>query len=109
MRRVAVFLLAAFLLSGCAVLSKQELKPSAPTLTHGRLVYLADRVCRRDIRREKRAFREKPKNHVQYDRELNAVLRGYERALFDLRGLAPPPAVRRSSATCLRPSTTRIS
>ena len=40
MRRFALLLLAAFLLSGCAIVTKQELKPAAKTLTHGRLVYL---------------------------------------------------------------------
>jgi hypothetical protein len=76
------------LLSGCGVLSKQELKPVPKTLTHGRFVYLADRVCRRDIRRAKRAFGTPPKNHVEYDKKLNAVLKGYDQVVFDLRLLA---------------------
>ena len=92
MRRCALLLLAAVVLSGCAVLSKQELKPVPKTLTHGRFVYLADRACARDIRRSKRALKQKPKNQVQYDRKLNEVLKGYEQALFDLRSLAPPPS-----------------
>ena len=83
----SVLLLAAFLLSGCGVLTKQELKPTPPTLTHGRFVYLADRICRRDIRYTKKTFKT-PKNHVQYDKEVHALLKGYEHALFDLRGLA---------------------
>jgi hypothetical protein len=78
-------------LSGCGVLTKQNLKPQAPTLTHGRFVYLADRICRRDIRRS-RALSRKPKNPTQFERELQAVLKSYERALFDLRALAPPTA-----------------
>ena len=65
---------AAVVLSGCGVLNKQELQPTVPTLTHGWFVYLGDRVCRRDLRRAKRAFRPKPTNQL----------------LFDLRALAPP-------------------
>jgi energy-converting hydrogenase Eha subunit H len=44
MRRFPLLVLAALLLSGCGVLTKQELKPVPKTLTHGRFVYLADRV-----------------------------------------------------------------
>jgi hypothetical protein len=97
MRRFPVLLLAALLLSGCGVLSKQELTPVPKTLTHGRFVYLADRVCRRDIRRAKRAFRTPPKNHVEYDKKLSAVLKGYDQVVFDLRALAPPAAQAESS------------
>jgi hypothetical protein len=92
MRRFPLLVLAALLLSGCGVLTKQELKPVPKTLTHGRFVYLADRVCRRDIRRAKRAFRTPPKNHVEYDKKLNAALKGYDQVVFDLRALAPPAA-----------------
>ena len=56
----------------------------------GRFVYLANRVCRRDIRKTKRIVK-KPQNHAQYDKELQAVLKGHdEQAFFDLRALAPP-------------------
>ena len=96
MRRVrylswAALPLGAVLLSVCAVLNKQELQPAPKTLTHGRFVYLANRVCRRDIRQTLRIVK-RPKNHAQYDKELQAVLKGYEQALFDPRALAPPPS-----------------
>jgi hypothetical protein len=42
MRRIAYLLGAACLLSGCGILTKQELKPVPDTLSHGRFVYLAD-------------------------------------------------------------------
>jgi hypothetical protein len=90
MRRIVYLLAVACLLSGCGVLTKQDLKPVPDTLTRGRFTYLADRICRRDIRHEKRAFRRRPKNHATYDKDLQALLKGYEHALFDLRGLAPP-------------------
>jgi hypothetical protein len=94
MRRVAYLAvpLAAVWLAGCAVLNKQQLKPVPETLTHGRFVYLADRTCRRDIRQARRAFRRKPTNHAMFDKDMQALVKGYEQALFDLRALAPPPA-----------------
>ncbi|HEX4323808.1 MAG TPA: hypothetical protein VHZ77_04160 [Gaiellaceae bacterium] len=97
MRRIAYLrwlaaVAAAFLFAGCGVLTKQELQPTPQTLTHGRFVYLADRTCRRDIRNTRRAFRRGPGNHEEYDKDLKALLNGYEQALFDLRGLAPPPS-----------------
>ncbi len=102
MRRVAVFLLAAFLLSGCAVLQKQELKPAAKTLTHGRLVYLADRTCARTDRRVAR--HKQPKGYESFLTFLqHVVMPEYDRQLFELRALAPPPsdvvAYRRMLAT----------
>jgi hypothetical protein len=90
MRRIAYLLAATCLLSGCGVLTKQDLKPQAPTLTHGRFVYLAEHICARDLRHDKR-FRT-PTNPTQFDHEFQAVIKSYERALFDLRGLAPPAA-----------------
>ena len=90
MRRIAYLLVAARLLSGCGVLAKEDLKPTVPTLTHGRFVYLANRTCKRDIRHARRAFRRKPRNHETYDRDLQALLKGYNHAIFGLRGLAPP-------------------
>jgi hypothetical protein len=90
MRRVTLLLVAALLLSGCAVLTSQQLKPEPETLTHGRFVYLADRACARDIRNAK-GFK-RPTSHAMYDRELKAATRSGEHLLFSLRGLAPPPA-----------------
>lgn len=94
MRQFAVLVLAAFLLSGCAVLTKQELKPAAKTLTHGRFVYLAERICARDLRHDKALT--KPTNPQQFQRQFSAVIRSYEQTLFDLRGLAPPASEAKS-------------
>jgi hypothetical protein len=102
MRRVAVLLLAALLLSGCAVLTKQQLKPVPETLSHGRLVYLGDRACRRF---ERRVDRRRPgKGYEAALANLQHVLMpAYDKLLFELRGLAPPPpdavAYRRMLAT----------
>jgi hypothetical protein len=98
LRGAVLLLAAAFLLSGCAVLSKQELKPAAPTLTHGRLVYLANRACRRFVRRVKR---HKPRIVPGEPRQnYEAILADFQhvylpatdKLLFDLHGLAPSPA-----------------
>ena len=90
MRRFALLLFAAFLLSGCAVLSKQDLQPAPKTLSHGRLVYLADRACRRF---ERRAKQHQPgKNYEAFLAYFQRSLPLFDRLLFELRGLAPPPA-----------------
>jgi hypothetical protein len=81
-------LLAACLLSGCAVLTKQELKPVPKTLSHGRFVYLANRACARDLRATKNFPR--PTSHAMYDRELTKATKSGEHLLFVLRGLNPP-------------------
>jgi hypothetical protein len=102
MRSISVLLLAALLLSGCAVLTKQKLKPVPETLSQGRLVYLADRACRRFERRVDR-----PRPGKGYEAALanlqDVLMPAYDRLLFELRGLAPPPpdavAYRRMLAT----------
>jgi hypothetical protein len=92
MRRVALLLGAAFLLSGCAVLTKQELKPTPPTLTQGRFVYLGNRACRRFVRRVTGI--PKPKSSPEAARaDVEKIFfPAYEHLLFTLRGLAPPPS-----------------
>lgn len=91
MRRIAYLLVAAFVLSGCGVLTKEDLKPQAKTLTHGRLVYLADRACRHE-KRHIPVF--KPgTSPAEAERKLHKVLLPtYDHLLFNLHGLAPPPA-----------------
>ena len=67
------------------------------TLTHGRFVYLANRACRRF---EHRVSRHQPvKSNDPFQKYLNALaylkhvaMPGYDRLLFELHGLAPPPA-----------------
>jgi len=91
MRRFALLLLAAFLLSGCAVLTKQELKPVPKTLTHGRLVYLANRACERAVLRLKR--HRPARGYLPAIAYLQHVfLPENDRLLFELRALTPPPS-----------------
>jgi hypothetical protein len=92
MRRIAYLVAAACLLAGCGVLTKQDLKPQVPTLSHGRFVYLANRACARNERRQKRISRRHAKSAVALDKELHTSLNTGERLLFILRGLTPPPA-----------------
>ena len=95
MRRIAWLrwtapLLVACLLSGCAVLTKQELKPTPPTLTQGRFVYLGNQACRRFVRRVTRI---PPKNPVAARAYVQKTFfPAYEHLVFTLRGLAPPPS-----------------
>jgi hypothetical protein len=89
--RWAALLAAVFLLSGCAVLTKQELKPAPETLSQGRFVYLADRACARAERGLK--GHRNPRSYDEALRDLQKLLiPAYERLLFDLHGLAPPPS-----------------
>jgi hypothetical protein len=102
MRRVALLLLAAFLLSGCGVLTKEELKPVPETLTHGRFVYLANRACGNfELRIRRLAHPASPEAAVADLQKFGVP--AYERLLFELRGLTPPPsdavAFRRMLAT----------
>jgi hypothetical protein len=90
MRRIALLLVAAGLLSGCGVLTKQDLKPQAPTLTHGRLVYLADQACTADLRYDKTL--KIPKTPVEFVKYLRLEIKSGEHLIFVLRGLTPPPA-----------------
>jgi hypothetical protein len=90
MRRFALLLVAAFLLSGCTVLSSQHLEPAPETLTHGRLVYLADRACGR-------AFGRLPKiepglSYRELNHRLHRLVRTQEHLLFVLHGLPPSAA-----------------
>jgi hypothetical protein len=101
-RRIAYLLVAAFVLSGCgSVLTKEELKPQAPTLTQSRFVYLADRACRRFARRVKR-HRLLPESglsleqkYVRYLGDLaflrHTFMPANDRLVFELRALTPPP------------------
>ena len=84
MRRFPGLVHAALLLSGCGALTKQELKPVPKTLTHGRFVYLADRVCRRDIRRVKRALRTPPESQAESYRRLLAAYNYQDLLLHNL-------------------------
>jgi hypothetical protein len=82
--------LAALALSGCGVLTKENLKPTAPTLTHGRLVYLADRACAGDLRYDRTL---KPATNPEtFLKNLRLSLKSAERLNFALRGLTPPPS-----------------
>jgi hypothetical protein len=90
-RRIALLLLAAFLLSGCGVLTKEELKPVPETLTHGRFVYLANRACGRfDLRIRRLAHPTSPEAALADLQKFGVP--AYERLLFELRGLSPPPS-----------------
>lgn len=92
MRRIALLLVAACLLSGCGVLTQEQLKPQAQTLTHGRFVYLANRACARNERRQKQIGRKKPKSAPAVSRQLQVSLNAIGHLIFVLRGLVPPPA-----------------
>ena len=81
---------AAVVLSGCGVLNKQELKPTAPTLTHGRLVYLADRACAAD--RHRTNGLKKAADEDSFIKNLHIAIKSGERLIFVLRGLEPPPS-----------------
>jgi hypothetical protein len=72
-------------------MTKQELKPVPETLTHGRLVYLADRACGRY---EHRVTRHKGENgYLAFLTYLQRVfMPATDRLLFELHGLSPPPA-----------------
>ena len=83
-------MLAAALLSGCAVVTAKELKPVPPTLTHGRLVYLADRACAADLQYDRRL--KTPTNPEAFVKYLRLSIKSGEHLLFVLRGLAPPPS-----------------
>ena len=90
MRRIALVLVAACLLSGCGVLTKEQLKPQAQTLTHGRLVYLADHACAADLRYDRSLKTPtSPETFVKY---LRLNIRSGEHLIFVLRGLTPPPS-----------------
>jgi hypothetical protein len=91
MRRIALLLVAAGLLSGCGVLTKQDLQPQAPTLSQGRFVYLANKACAHAERRLK--GHRKPRSYEEALNDLQKYfIPAYERLLFDLHGLTPPSA-----------------
>jgi hypothetical protein len=92
MRRIAYLLAAALSLSGCGVLTKDNLEPTAPTLTHGRFVYLGNGICARDLRFDKHFLKTPPKTHQEYDKDVRTLNKSFEHAIFDLRKLEPPPA-----------------
>jgi uncharacterized protein YceK len=91
MRRIAYLLAAALLLSGCgSVLTKEDLKPTAPTLTHGRLVYLADQACAADLRYDRTL---KPATSpTSFVKNLRLSIKSGEHLIFVLRGLTPTPS-----------------
>jgi hypothetical protein len=61
------------------------------TLSQGRFVYLADRACARAERGLK--GHRNPRSYDEALRDLQKLLiPAYERLLFDLHGLAPPPS-----------------
>jgi hypothetical protein len=90
MRRLASLVLAGFVLSGCAVLTSQKLKPQPKTLSHGRFVYLANRACAADLRFDRTL---KPAtNETTYLKNLRLAIKSGEHLIFVLRGLTPPSA-----------------
>jgi hypothetical protein len=90
MRRFAALLLAAFLLSGCQVLTKQKLKPVPATLSHAQLVHAANHWCEHDRRRAKHL--KNPRNTQMLERDFGIALSSTAHLIFHLRGLAPPPS-----------------
>jgi hypothetical protein len=89
--RWLALLLAAFVLAGCDVWQSQDLKPVPETLTHGRLVYLANRDCKREEHKA-RTFKVGKTPGQTLKRLQTIVVGSNEHLLFLLRGLAPPPA-----------------
>jgi hypothetical protein len=86
-----VLLLAALLVAGCDVIGAPKLTPQPKPLSHARFVRAANRACARATRRV-RAIK-KPTNALAVLADLRRfVVPRYERLLFVLRGLAPPPA-----------------
>ena len=81
---------AAFLLSGCAILNKQELRPLPPTLSHAQLVVSANAWCKRDLRRTRKLKR--PKNAQMVVRQLGIATNSLGHLIFHLRRLPPPPS-----------------
>jgi len=94
MRGIAYFAclgLVAFCVTGCDVLGSTKLKPPAKTLSHAQLVRAANRACARSGRRVRGI--KKPTNPLAVLADLRRyVAPRYERLVFVLRGLAPPPA-----------------
>jgi hypothetical protein len=108
MRRIALLLVAAGLLSGCGVLTKQDLQPQAPTLSQGRFVYLANKACAHAERRLK--GHRKPRSYEEALIDLQKYfIPAYERLLFDLHGLTPPRPKQSAIDACSPASTTRTS
>lgn len=75
---------AAVLVAGCGSTSR----PPAKTLSHGRFVYLADRVCARAHRQG--AALGKPTNLNTFIRGLRKAIPLLESEIADLRALTPP-------------------
>jgi hypothetical protein len=98
MRRIAYLrwlapVLAAFLVAGCGVLTATKLKPKAKTLTHAAFVQRANRACVRFEHGLQGVHLKASRNFQKIDTlERTIVIPAYERLLFVLRGLAPPPA-----------------
>src|ERR1700756_230455 len=95
MRRIAclrwfALLSAAFFLSGCTILNKQELRPLPPTLSHAQLVGAANGWCEHDLRRTRKL--RQPKDAVALVRDLAIAVKSLGHLIFHLRGLAPPPS-----------------
>lgn len=87
MTRVFVPLLAVVSLVGCGTAKP---KPPPKTLSHGRFVFLANHACAVAVRKAKRF--KTPTNLQMFDRVAAATQRVYDRMLFVLQGLAPPPS-----------------
>jgi len=77
--------------TGCDVLGSTKLKPQPKALSRAQLVRAANRACARSARQVKNI--KKPKNPFEALQDFRRyVVPRYERLLFVLRGLTPPPA-----------------
>ena len=87
MIRFLVPLLALVLFAGCGA-TKPD--PTAKPLTHGRLVYLADRACAADLRNG-RAL-PPVTNPASFVKRVRGAIKSGEQLLSVLNGLTPPPS-----------------
>ena len=97
MTRVLVPLLALGLFAGCGAAKPES---TAKTLTHGRLVYLANRACAADLRRDRALPR--ATNPASFRKRLRGGIESGEQLLSVLNGLTPPPADARAYRRLLR-------
>jgi hypothetical protein len=95
MRRVAYPIrlapLIVIFLAGCAGMGGTNKTRPPKTLSHVQFIRAADRVCTR-FRRQAKGLAKKPASLAAEERQAELALATYERVIFDLRGLTPPPS-----------------
>jgi hypothetical protein len=90
---LALLLAAVLVAAGCDPLASKTTTAPEKTLSHAQLVHAANRACVRFVRRLKHSHFTANTSFPKREKEEQTILiPAYERLLFVLHGLAPPPA-----------------